>query len=377
MGLTGGPFIVFVTLVAIAAVFVAVRLLARFPGRTPRDIAARAGLVIATQIAVLFAVLVAVNSWGEFYATWGDLLGSDHSRAQVKQHNKKTNAAFSSLSGDGAHLRTSNGQGRIDVWTLRGTRSGLSTQAYVVVPSQYLKEPTRRFPAVLVFSADPKRLATEIDPEVYKAVYIVLNPATSGCVDTPGGAQAETFLTQDVPQGVTSALPIAEPGHTAAADSESGYRLTQPWGVIGDASSGYCTAKLVLDRSDRFVAAVSLGTSYAAPVGDYYGGSNAYKDQNTLLWRLKNDNPQPPGSLMLATNPEAQQLQEAAQDPLHIEAAPEGTSLPASLPTLQKWLESRLAPVIGNLNDPNAPGTGKPGALPAQGGGFKGPRGQP
>lgn len=379
MGLTGGPFIVFVTLVAIAVVVVAVRLLGRFPGRTARDVAARAGLVIATQVAVLFAVLVAVNSWGEFYATWGDLLGADHSRAQVKQHSKKTNAAFSSLSGSGSHLKTSSGQGRIDVWTLRGPRSGLSTSAYVVVPSQYVKEPTRRFPAVLVLSADPKRLATEINPEVYQAVYVVLNPATSGCVDTPGGPQAETFLTQDVPQGVTAVQPIAEQGQSPAPDpsAESGYRLTQQWGVIGDASSGYCTTKLVLDRSDRFVAAASLGTSYAAPEGNYYGGSAAYKDQNTLLWRLKNDNPQPPGSLMLANNAEAQQLQAAAQDPLHIEAAPDGASLPDSLPTLQKWIESRLAPLIGNLDDPNAPGNGKPGALPAQGGGFKGHRGQP
>jgi hypothetical protein len=72
MGLTGGPFIVLVALLAVVVVIVAVRMLGRFPGRTVHDIAARAGLVIATQIAVLFAVLVAVNSWGEFYATWGD-----------------------------------------------------------------------------------------------------------------------------------------------------------------------------------------------------------------------------------------------------------------------------------------------------------------
>jgi hypothetical protein len=133
---------------------------------------------------------------------------------------------------------------------------------------------------------------------------------------------------------------------------------------------------MVLDRSDRFIAAVSLGTSFAPPQGNYYGGSNAFKNQNTLLWRLKNANLQPPGSLMLATNADSQQLSAAAQDPLHIEAAPDGATLPASLPELQKWLGTRLAAVIGTQADPNAPVGGKPGALPAKGPGFKGTRGQ-
>lgn len=378
MGLTGGPFIVLVTILAIAVVVVAVRMLGRFPDRTIRDIAARAGLVIATQIAVLFAVLVAVNSWGEFYATWGDLLGSDHSRAQVKQHRKKPGPSLNPLTVSSGHLKTASGKGRIDVWTLRGPRSGLSASAYVVIPSQYATEKTRHFPAVLVLGSDPKQLATEINPETYPAVYVVLSPtAEGGCVNTPGGPQAETFLTQDVPEGIAASQPVpAVPNGSADQNPDSGYRITQQWGVIGDTTTGYCTAKMVLDRSDRFVAAVSLGSNYDAPQGNYYGGSNAFKDQNTLLWRLKNDNPLPPGSLMLASNTESQQLQAAAQDPLHIESAPDGATLPASLPELQKWLGTRLTAAIGSASDPGAPGNGKPGALPAQGGGFKGHRGQ-
>lgn len=366
MNLTGGPFIAFAGILAIVVVVVAVRLLGSFPGRSARDLGIRTGLVVSTQAAVLFAILVIVNSWGEFYASWGDLLGSDHSRAKVSQDHKGAGATLAPITEDSTQLKPAGGGGRIDQVTINGPRSGLTSIAYVLMPPQYLTDKTRNFPAVLVLSSNPRTLVTQINPQHYPAVYVVVAPTMGQCVDAPGGTQAETFLTQDVTEGI---------GYVPAAGDQppSGYRVTSQWGVIGDASNGYCAAKLVLRRSDRFVAGASVGTSYDAPPGDLYGASNAMRQENTLVWRLKNRQPQPPGSLLLAPNDQARQLAGLAQDPLHIELAADGTTLPGALSTLQRWVGLRLAVVIGTAGDPSAVG----GALPSKGTGFKGHRGRP
>jgi hypothetical protein len=388
MGLTGGGFLVFVTLLAIVVVVVAVRYLGKFPERSLKHIAARAGLVVSTQVAVLFAVLVAVNSWGDFYASWGDLLGSDHSRAQVQQHPKPSASSLNSVKVDKSRLRTADGKGRIDIWSLHGPRSGLNATVYVVVPPQYLIDKTRVFPAIEVLSSDPQKLATKINTDVFPAIYVIVTPpAPSACVDNPTGVQGEAFVTQDVPEAMTFNPPIGTNGQATETPhpTNEGYRLSPMWGVIGDSAHGYCTAKMVLDRSDKFVAAVSLGDSYATPNGNYYGQSVAYKNQNTLLWQLKNAQTQPPGNMLLLTNGDAEALAGAAQEPMHISLLPQGTTLDGSLPDLQKWLRSKLT-MANNASsstsggspspsgDPSSdPASAPPGGVPTPGNGPKGP----
>jgi len=46
-------------------------------------VAPRIGLLVALQASVLGFVFVSVNRTYEFYASWSDLLGTDHSVAQV------------------------------------------------------------------------------------------------------------------------------------------------------------------------------------------------------------------------------------------------------------------------------------------------------
>src|SRR5689334_10786827 len=141
MGLTGGTFIAFVLILAVVVVAVCVRQLGRVPGRTLRDIGTRTGLIVATQAATLFAVLVLVNSWGDFYATWGDLFGTDHTKGKVTGKVKAAGPTITPLTKGKAHLLPAGGTGRVDEVTLGGPRTGLSAPAYVVLPPQYLSEP--------------------------------------------------------------------------------------------------------------------------------------------------------------------------------------------------------------------------------------------
>ncbi len=345
MGLTGGTFITLVIILAIVVVAVCVRLLGRVPGRTLRDVGTRTGLIVATQAATLFAVLVLVNSWGDFYATWGDLFGTDHSKGKVTGKTVVAVPTIKPLVMNKGHLTPAAGAARVDEVTLGGPRTGLSAPAYVVLPPQYLADPGRKFPAVLVLSSDPAALARGLDPKNFPAVYVVLTPPQRGCVDIPGGAQGETFLAEDVPEGLGS-----------------GYRIEPEWGVLGDSADGYCAAKLALRRSDRFPVAVSMAASYAPPAGNYYGGSVALQQENSLTWRLQHRQP-PPASLLLAPGAEAGQLAGLAQPPLRIDLATSGSTLPAALPDLLRWMSERLTTLAGTPSAVNTPRAGTPGRV--------------
>jgi len=358
MGLTGGTFITLVVILAIVVVAVCVKLLGTVPGRTLRDVGTRTGLIVATQAATLFAVLVLVNSWGDFYATWGDLLGTNHTKGKVTGKVKTVGPTIAPLSKVTAHLRSTGGAGRVDEVMLGGPRTGLSARAYIVLPPQYLTQPARKFPAVLVLSSDPRSVATTLDPKPTAAVYIITTPPQGGCVDIPSGAQAETFLAEDVPEGVAS-----------------GYRTESEWGVLGDEADGYCAAKLTLRRSDRYPVGVALAASYNPPAGNYYGGSVALRNENTLTWRLQHRQP-PPASLLLASNGQASQLAGLAQPPLRIDLAAPGTSMTNGLADLQRWLAERLASVLGTpppSTTVSAPGPGTSTGPTQRPTGAKGP----
>src|SRR5262245_5256987 len=171
MGLTGGTFITLVIILAVVVVAACVRLLGRVPGRTLRDVGTRTGLIVATQVATLFAVLVLVNSWGDFYATWGDLFGTNHTKGKVTDKVKAGVPTIRPLVKGKGQLIPGGGVGRVDEVTLGGQRTGLNATAYVVVPPEYLTSPTRRFPAVLVLSSTPRTFATTLNPKNFPAVY--------------------------------------------------------------------------------------------------------------------------------------------------------------------------------------------------------------
>jgi S-formylglutathione hydrolase FrmB len=106
-----------------------------------------------------------------------------------------------------------------------------------------------------------------------------------------GGPRAQDFWAQDVPAAV-----------------EQTYRVSQDaggWGLVGDSTGGYCALKIAMMNSDRFSAAASLSGYYDAlqdsTTGDLYGADPVFRQQNDLLWRIKNLS-SPPISALLTTS---------------------------------------------------------------------------
>lgn len=348
MGLTGVPFVVTLAVLAAAAFVACVRLLPRFSGGGARQVPARAGLVIGTQLVVVFAVLVAVNSSFEFFGSWGDLLGTDNSRVRVTggpaTAGPPAAAAVPSLRPvhGTAVPAVPKKDGRVGAVVVHGARTGLTARSYVYTPPQYARS-GRPLPVVLVLTADPSGALTRLRlPAVVAgqvaagavppAVY-VLTPLPAPCVDVPGGRQGETFLAEDVPMAVAASFNVAAAG----------------WAVVGDSTGGYCAAKLALAHSDRFTAAVSAATAYTAPPGDLYGRSAAIRDENDLLWRLRNRPPPPAAVLLVAgrAGAQARLLAELARPPASAQVLDgPGGALPTwrDLPAVLRWLGRRLTP---------------------------------
>jgi enterochelin esterase-like enzyme len=176
------------------------------------------------------------------------------------------------------------------VWTstaLPGRRTGYLLPAWVYVPDAYFdpEQRDRRFPVVLLLAGFPGAIenwdnqghmlpildglmASKALPPMI-LVSVTQNPEPtrdSECVDAVGGARADTYLSEDVPEA------IAE--HFRVTPDRKG------WSMMGYSTGGYCAVDLALRHPDRFGSAVSLD-GYFAPAIDNTTG-DLFKHDATL-----------------------------------------------------------------------------------------------
>ncbi|MDL4814515.1 alpha/beta hydrolase [Actinomadura opuntiae] len=384
-------FLVLVCAPAAACLVAAVVLWPRFAGRGVRPVAARAGLLLGAQALLTASVVLLVNRYFVFYATWDDLLGGSTTNAKVRQV-QPSRGVETAASGPVHRVTTALGphrrghhrdpaeDGRVDRLDVEGVRSGLDAQAYVYLPPEYFRPAyaSRRLPVVVLISGGPSDTGTawlrqaglpeaagtatgagHAQPMIYAMVRSVrgLVPARqprgvrpAGCLDLPGvaGGQAETFLSQDLPLALSTAYRLP--------------RTRAGWGVAGFAASGQCAARLAMLHSDRFAAAASLNGRFGLPAdgpgggartvvrikpraggpdeapGDPYGGSEARRLDDDLMWRLGHLPPPPVAVLAAAgaTGPDAQtaaRFAALARPPMRVDKV----LVPGAPATLAGW----------------------------------------
>ncbi len=115
-------------------------------------------------------------------------------------------------------------------------------------------------------------------------VSVTQNPQAdrdSECVDAVGGAQADTYLSQDVPEAIAA--------HFRVVTDRKG------WSMMGYSTGGYCAVDLALRHPDRFTSAVSLD-GYFAPIvdkttGDLFRGDAAAQRAYTPLRTIQDRRP--------------------------------------------------------------------------------------
>jgi hypothetical protein len=338
VGLTSGLLIGFAGFLAVAAFAGTMWLWPRVAGPRRAHVLARAGLLVVAQATVMLVLFLSVNRSFGFFASWSDLLGRNHATGVIvapARHNGSARPASSASPGglDLSHTaglvtrtgdlsrrgwpaaliggRDPSRHGELRLAHITGTRSGISATAYVYLPPQYFRGGAagRTFGVVIIIS---DRVGTAGDPygavpvaltaarqietgRAQPAIYVMLAPAVAGgrdrgCLDVPGGPQAATFFSQDLPAAIRAAYPVS-------AGPEG-------WAAVGDASGGYCALSLAMAHSDRFAVAAAPLAPYGLPPGMtgtrpdspgwwLSGGSTAIRNQDDLTWRLRYMPPQP------------------------------------------------------------------------------------
>ncbi|MFJ1702771.1 alpha/beta hydrolase [Kitasatospora sp. NPDC088346] len=374
MGLTSHKVLAAAVGAALLAMVVTVGCWPRLSRRHWAAVLGRIGALLATQLALLCALGLAANSYFSFYTSWDDLLGTgDPGPVTVRPGGEGGPAGpvqvlgREAVQGAGPSGRDPASAGEVQAVRIAGTRSGLSTDGFVYLPPQYFQPAyaDRRFPAVVVltgFPGDARNLLTRLnypgaalrlnrEGRMQPAVLVLMRPspampADTECEDVPGGAQAETYFTQDVPRAVAA-----------------GYRVAvrpQGWAVMGNSTGGYCALKLAMRHPEVFPSAVSMSGYYRAEedasTGDLFGGSRRRREEADLVWRLAHL--PPPGIAVLLAGSErgdgdysreTRAFAAAVRLPMSLATAtvPEGghnfQTWSRLLPSALEWLSPRLA----------------------------------
>lgn len=352
MGLTSVGFVGLLIIAAVGALAAGVWFLPRYAAPGARSLLGRVALVLGGQALLALALLALVNSSMGFYSSWTDLFGKTKGAVRVADHRAVRNTKAPSLHPSRNTLTKSlpAKDGRLDAVQIKGPRSGLVSPAYVYVPPQYGQAVLRhqRLPVVLVLSDRagidetivrlrlPQVAAAQIAAGRMQPSLIVFSALPGSCVDSPGGAQAETFLTQDLPADVAS---------TYHATTGAG-----GWAVLGRGPGASCAATLPLRNPDRFAAGALPGSGLTAPAGNLYGGNPAIRDEYDPFWRVQHRTAPPVGLLVAqpAGDVRARQFGSNVKPPTRVDplTMPVDTvrGWQRDLPAILQWLNSHLTP---------------------------------
>jgi S-formylglutathione hydrolase FrmB len=195
----------------------------------------------------------------------------------------------------------------------------------------------------------------------------------SECVDAVGGARADTYISEDVPDALTQHLRVA-------ADRTA-------WSLMGYSTGGYCAVDLALRHPHQFSSAVSLDGYFApavdATTGDLFKHRADVKRDYTPMQTIHDKRDASLRFYLMVGNaePSAKQLAHAFGTATH---PPDSTTIvdipgghnwgtwTAAFPAALAWLAAPLTPTDGGGTDPPA----QPPAVPPAIQGF-GPRTPP
>jgi hypothetical protein len=228
---------------------------------------------------------------------------------------------------------------------MTGPVSGITASGYLYVPKAALTTATRRhnLPVIVVISDklgtsagtfSARRIAStaalEIASGLMRPALIVMLPATiapgagRSCLNVPGGPQAATFFTQDLP-------PLIRSGFPASSNPAL-------WAVAGDSTGGYCALQLALTNSATYsIAAAPPGyyTPEAAPRD--VGPTAPLRRQENLIYLLRHQPMQPVSVLLTSGSAAGRPIGELARAPMRVAIAPLGAG---------RW---PLAPVLDQV----------------------------
>jgi enterochelin esterase-like enzyme len=267
-------------------------------------LAGRIGVLVTSQLLVMLAGGALVNQANQLYTSWADLgtvIGlPDDTTVTTHEHNVPSaplasptpvrpvvvtpgaldTTALARWKQDGGH-----GSLMLSL-TWQGQRTGYRLPVWVYLPAAYFSQPTTQFPVVELLSGYPggprnwlvsMQVQEVMDSKIAHgalpptiAVLPAQNPVAgrdSECVDAVNGAQAATWLAEDVPD-----LTVRQ---VRAPTDRAG------WTVMGYSTGGFCAVNLAFTHPARYARAASI-SGYFYPLQDGETGNLYRGDQNAM-----------------------------------------------------------------------------------------------
>lgn len=254
MRIDSRAFLLLLGLGTLALAAATVWLWPRLAGHSVRALTGRVGLLLGTQVALAATFLFAVNAWGGFYTSWGQLFGTASAKYTLTNRGAPDTDRYDAqaLARVSKSPRSSHADVSLDA-RLSGLRSGLSAGLQIYPPADYAgrRDEHRRFPVEVV---DLTGAATGLSTAAYQGVantYQVMVVVVTGTaqdipgVDVPHGKQGRLFWAQDL-QTALSAHYRIDP-------------YAPDWGVAGVGPEGAAAVNLAVQDPSHYGLAAAAG----------------------------------------------------------------------------------------------------------------------
>ncbi|MBC3842905.1 esterase [Streptacidiphilus sp. 4-A2] len=282
MDLTSSTLLDAVIALTVVSVALTVWLWPRLARRGVLWILARLGMILLSQLSLVLVVALMINSYGDFYPTWDDLVGGGNQQVAFGQTAGANDGNTGVSSGTNGLITTdTNGDlgrwhnlpsgpadqvGQITSVHIHGVRSKISDHAYVFLPPQYFQPAYAHtdFPVITAYTGFPGEIETLLDHlqtvqqfaqleqtgQVQPTILVLMSqnvtmPRDNDCVNIPHGPQVETFLTSDYIQAIRTTYRVS--GNPAA------------WGLEGYSEGGTCALELAMRYPKLFSVVGDLG----------------------------------------------------------------------------------------------------------------------
>ena len=246
----------------------------RLSAKKWHHVTARILVLVLIQVFALASTGIAINRAGEFYASWGDLLGSKNQLAKIAIEP----SLLAQISAKDIQSATKTvGGSLIFREVIKGSKSGISDVVYVVLPpkiaAQMEANPTAPsvgsdYQVVELFSGYPGVPQTWIGSMsgitsleklenaglVQNTIAIIPSINVSPGLDTEclnfvGGPQVQTWITSDMRDFASKFIGIDN----------------RPWSTFGYSTGGWCAAVAAIFHPDMYSNAVVLA-GYFTPL---------------------------------------------------------------------------------------------------------------
>ena len=264
-GLLSLPLEIIFWVITVAALILTVIYWNKFADSKWHHITARFSVIIFIQFFAVASLGITINRYGDFYGSWSELFGEQQQLAKLAI----TTQALSSISErDIAKATKTAGGSMILREVIKGAQSQISNAVYVVASPKIavqLESSARtigsNYQVIELFPGTPgvpqtwidvmdgvttmEKLenANQIQPTllIIPAINVVAGQDTE-CMNFDGGAQVETWITNDMHTFAQTFLGVD----------------TRPWSAFGYSTGGWCAAEVATLHQDQYSQAVAI-----------------------------------------------------------------------------------------------------------------------